>query len=183
MGPLPAHHNSDGKGQRASNDERHASDDLSGTFTMLVTCGRCLLFRSVGDHARDVRCGRSDPRRQPALGLPCRLPGDRLLVRPSRPAVQCRLRCAPPDAAAICRGTVAAASSTKCVHHAPLTDGSTDSTDIVAWVSSVCVGSETYPCRNSKPARMRAGRSDGGTSTTPSSRPQRPRSSTYSRTR
>ena len=40
MGPLPAHHNSDGKGQRASNDERHASDDsgdLSGTFTMLVT--------------------------------------------------------------------------------------------------------------------------------------------------
>ena len=141
MGPLPAHHNSDGKGQRASNDERHASDDsgdLSGTFTMLVTCGRCLLFRSVGDHARDVRCGRPDPRRQPALGLPCRLPGDRLLVRPSRPAVQCRLRCAPPDAAAICRGTVAAASSTKCVHHAPLTDGSTD---IVAWVSSVCVAS------------------------------------------
>ena len=42
MGPLPAHHNSDGKGQRASNDERHASDDsgdLSGTFTMLVTHG------------------------------------------------------------------------------------------------------------------------------------------------
>ena len=39
MGPLPAHHNSDGKGQRASNNEPHSSDDLlSGTFTTLVTC-------------------------------------------------------------------------------------------------------------------------------------------------
>ena len=86
MGPLPAHHNSDGKGQRASNDERHASDDsgdLSGTFTMQKRA--IILFRSIGDHARDVRCGRADPRRQPALGLPCRLPGDRLLVRPLPP--------------------------------------------------------------------------------------------------
>ena len=39
MGPLPAHHNSDGKGQRASNDKRHSSDDLlPGTWTTLVTC-------------------------------------------------------------------------------------------------------------------------------------------------